>query len=243
MISNTQPVYRCRDLVKRRQAEGSDFELHVPSLRIHAGEVVILRGASGCGKSTVLDLLAMALRPDAVDQFYFCPGDGVSVDVKRCRAGDALDALGRQRGEHIGYILQTGGLLPFLTVRENIAASCRLLGLDPVRPVERLAKQLDIQRQLDKHPNQLSLGERQRVAIARAMAHGPRVILADEPTASLDPLNAIVIRDLLLDLVRQSGIAAVIATHDWDLDAIPGARVLQHRLERVGRLVRSSFSG
>lgn len=241
MISSTQPVYRCRELVKRRQAETTDFELHIPSLRIHSGEVVILRGASGCGKSTVLDLLAMALRPDAVDAFYFCPSDKTPIDIKRAWDGNALDVLARLRGEHIGYILQTGGLLPFLTVRENIALGCRLLGRESVRPVERLARQLDIQRQLDKHPNQLSLGERQRVAIARAMAHAPRVILADEPTASLDPLNAIVIRDLLLDLVRQSGIAAVIATHDWDLDTLSGARVLQHRIERVGRLVRSHF--
>jgi putative ABC transport system ATP-binding protein len=138
-------------------------------------------------------------------------------------------------------VLQTGGLLPFLTARENIALSCRLLGTDPAGIIERLAERLGIAAQLDKHPGQLSVGERQRVAIARAMAHRPSVLLADEPTASVDPVNAAAILDLLLELVRQAGVTAVIASHDWHPERIPGVQVLGHRIERDGETTRSLF--
>lgn len=238
-------VYVCRDLVKRRAAgagpSAAGFELRVPALRIRPGEVVVLRGASGSGKSTLLDLLALALRPDSARTFGFRPPHRDSTDVLSLWARRDLDGLGRLRAAHLGYVLQTGGLLPFLSARDNIALSCRLLGRDPGGRLERLAERLGIADQLDKRPGQLSVGERQRVAIARAMAHAPSVVLADEPTASVDPLNAVAIRDLLLELVRQSGIAAIIATHDWQPGTVPGVRVLEHRLERAGDLSVAYF--
>jgi putative ABC transport system ATP-binding protein len=79
------------------------------------------------------------------------------------------------------------------------------------------------------------------VAIARALAHRPVVLLADEPTASLDPYNAARTMDLFLDLVRQSGASAVIASHDWEPAAIPGVRILEHSIERTGDITRSLF--
>lgn len=245
------PVYVCRDLVKRRpagprrspHAAAPPFELRVPALRILPGEVVVLRGASGSGKSTLLDLLALALRPDGADAFGFRPEHRGPADLLALWARNDLDGLARLRGAHIGYVLQTGGLLPFLSARENIALGCRLLGRDPGGRIERLAERLDILRQLDMSPGQLSVGERQRVAIARAMAHRPSVVLADEPTASVDPVNAAVIRDLLLELVAQSGITAVIAAHDWQSGALPGVRVLGHRIERAGDGALSLFWG
>lgn len=235
------PVYLCQGLVKRRQAGAGGFELSVPELKIRPGEVVILRGASGCGKSTLLDLLALALRPDGGETFGFRPEHRESTDLLRLWARGDLDGLGRLRGAHIGYVLQTGGLLSFLTARENIALSCRLLGRDPGGAIERLAERLGILPQLDKRPGQLSVGERQRVAIARAMAHRPSVVLADEPTASVDPVNAAAILDLLLELVRQTGVTAVIASHDWRPESLPGVQVLAHRIERDGETTRSLF--
>ncbi len=240
-MAPSPPVYLCRALVKRRQAGGTRFELLVPELRVRPGEVVVLRGQSGCGKSTLLDLLAFALRPDGAETFSFHPEHRQPTDLLRLWGRRDLDGLGRLRGAHVGYVLQTGGLLPFLTARENIALSCRLLGQDPAGLVERLAERLGIGPQLDKNPGQLSVGERQRVAIARALAHRPSVLLADEPTASVDPVNAAAILDLLLELVRQAGVTAVIASHDWHPDGIPGVQVLEHRIERDGETTRSLF--
>jgi putative ABC transport system ATP-binding protein len=242
-MAASPPVYLCQGLIKRRAGGGTTFELLVPELRIAPGEVVVLRGPSGCGKSTLLDLLALALRPDAAERFSFRPEHRTPTDLWRLWQRADLDALGRLRGSHIGYVLQTGGLLSFLTARENIALSCRLLGQDPRGGVERLAQRLDISAQLDERPGQLSVGERQRVAIARALAHRPVVVLADEPTASVDPLNAARILELFLELVRQSGACAIIASHDWQPETVPGVRVLEHRIERDGEVTRSVFWG
>jgi putative ABC transport system ATP-binding protein len=242
-MAASPPVYLCQGLTKRRAGGGTVFELAVPELRIAPGEVVILRGASGSGKSTLLDLLALALRPDAAASFCLRPEHRQATDLWRLwQAGD-LDGLTGLRGANIGYVLQTGGLLSFLNARDNIELSCRLLRRDPGTVVERLAERLDILGLLDKHPGQLSVGERQRVAIARALAHHPGIVLADEPTASVDPLNAARILDLFLDLVRQSGACAVIASHDWQPDRTLGVRVLGHCIERDGVVTRSSFWG
>ena len=100
---------------------------------------------------------------------------------------------------------------------------------------------LDIAGQLDKWPAQLSVGERQRVAIARALAHRPRVVLADEPTASLDPINASGIMGLFLELVEQLGITAVIATHDSRPGTEGSFTVASQRLERAGPVTQSFF--
>jgi putative ABC transport system ATP-binding protein len=118
---------------------------------------------------------------------------------------------------------------------------CRFLGQEHERRVETLARRLRITDQLDKLPAQLSVGERQRVAIARAMVHCPSVVLADEPTASVDPLNASDIMEMFLELVRHSGVTAIIATHDWQTDDVPGIQVLSHRIERNGEITRSLF--
>jgi putative ABC transport system ATP-binding protein len=134
-------------------------------------------------------------------------------------------------------------LLSFLTARENISLTCRLLGRHADRRIADLAQRLNITPQLDKLPRQLSVGERQRVAIAHAMAHVPSVVLADEPTASVDPVNARAILRLFLEIVRQAGVTAVIATHDRQPDYLTDARVLSHKIERDGELTRSLFWG
>jgi putative ABC transport system ATP-binding protein len=246
MVANeqrTQAVYECRDLIKRRDGPLGGFELRVPKLRILPGEVILLSGPSGCGKSTLLDLLALALRPTAGSVFRFRPDQSEATELMVLWNRGDLDALGRLRGRHLGYVLQTGGLLPYLTVRENVELSCQLLGRAAEPTVTRLAERLGIVAQLDKRPAQLSVGERQRAAIARALAHRPSVLLADEPTASVDPLNAAAIIELLLELVRSTGVTAVIASHERH-DALAGkVRVLGQRLERSGGLSRSLFWG
>lgn len=232
------PLFELRELRKRRAGAGASFELRVPSLTIQPGTVLLVRGSSGCGKSTLLDLLALALQPDQAEQFQFSPRPEVTANIISLWRAGAADRLGWLRGAHIGYVLQTGGLLPFLTVQENISLSCRLLGR-AAGAVTELAERLGIRPQLDKLPSQLSVGERQRAAIARALAHQPSLILADEPTASVDPLNGETILNLFLELVSDLGITAVIATHDGPRTA--GLPALQHRLERAGPVTRALF--
>jgi putative ABC transport system ATP-binding protein len=191
------------------------FNLTVSKLVIQRGEKVALVGFSGCGKSTLLDLLAMVLRPDEAEEFVFSTHAGVRVDVMEAWRRKKLDSLANTRLHHIGYVLQTGGLFPFLSVRDNIGISRQGLGLPADDTVKELAKRLNIERHLNKLPGQLSVGERQRVAIARSMAHQPSVVIADEPTASLDPINAGEIMKLFANLVDEYGVTLVMATHDW----------------------------
>jgi putative ABC transport system ATP-binding protein len=197
-------------VAKRRGAGGrGDFALLIPAFAIDPGEAIAITGPSGSGKSTLLDLLALALKPDTAASFTLGGTDAASL----WRA-DRADALARLRAARLGYVLQQGGLLPFLTVRQNIILPQRLAGRVDARRVQDLAERLDIADQLDKKPAALSVGQRQRAAIARALAHRPAIVLADEPTASVHPEMADTILSLLAGTARESGAALVLATHD-----------------------------
>ncbi len=213
-------VFTLRDVSRHRpggEGEGQGgFSLRAPKLSIRAGSKVALVGASGCGKSTLLDMLAMVLKPDEASLFSFAPKGQAGIDVAKAWRSNKQNRLGRMRMRSIGYVLQTGGLFPFLTVRDNIAITRRGLGLPRQNKVEELAERLGIARYLDKKPDKLSVGERQRVAIARAMAHEPAVVLADEPTAALDPITADEIMELFTELVEEKAMTLVVATHDWE---------------------------
>ena len=230
-----RPVYRLRRVVKSRTAKGVGFRLVVKSLEIAAGDKVALVGESGCGKSTLLDMLAMVLRPSEAQTFEFAPDDASPADVTTIWGRGDHNRLSELRKRHIGYVLQSGGLLPYLTVRENMDLTRRLLALPGDDTVETLARQLGIGRQLGKLPGFLSAGERQRVAIGRALAHRPSIVIADEPTASLDPITARNTMTLLMELVDGFGITAIVASHDWaQLDRL-GLRKLPHlSTERAG---------
>lgn len=197
------------------------------------GDKLALVGESGSGKSTLLELLAMILKPSAWGEFLFAPSNGSAHDIGALwRAGNA-DQLGELRSRHIGYILQYGGLLPYLSVRENIELSRRLLGLPIADQAADLARRLDIEAQLDKLPDALSVGQRQRVAIARALAHEPNIILADEPTAALDPANAERIFALLVEVADALGVTLIAATHAQALAQRAGLTLIEHRASVV----------
>ncbi len=207
-------VHKSRGVGRQR------YSLVIPALHLHAGEQLAIVGASGCGKSTLLDILALVLAPDQVGQFAFN-----QQDIGGLWRADRQSTLAELRSRHLGYVLQTGGLLGFLDVRGNIALSRQLLGLQDDGSVTRLAEQLEIGDQLSKKPAALSVGQRQRVSCARALAHGPQLVLADEPTASLDPLNAERVMHALLAQAREHRAACVIATHDEPLARASGLQV------------------
>jgi putative ABC transport system ATP-binding protein len=120
-------------------------------------------------------------------------------------------------------------------VRSNIGLSRALLGLPDDATVQRLAERLEIADQLDKLPAALSVGQRQRVSIARALAHGPALVLADEPTASLDPLNAERVMQLLMERAQEQGACILIATHDETLARRVGLDLQRLAVERDGQ--------
>jgi len=179
-------------------------------LRVEAGQAALLVGPSGVGKSTLLLALAGLAHT-------------VSGSVRIGRA-DVLAlrgaALDRFRGRHIGFVFQDIHLLPGLSTLDNLLLSPFAAGVaqDRVR-ARTLLEALGVGDKADRPAERLSRGEAQRAAIARAMLLQPKLILADEPTASLDDASAQVVADLLLDAADQTGAALVIATHDGRIKA------------------------
>ncbi len=212
---------------KTRGQDAQRYSLQVDRLHLAVGERVALVGPSGCGKSTLLDLLALVLAPDAAQGFVLG-----GEDVAGLWRGRQLDRLASWRSRHLGYVLQAGGLLGFLDVRGNIRLPRQLLGLGDDGSVERLAEALDVHDQLGKKPAALSLGQRQRVSCARALAHAPTLLLADEPTAALDPVNAERVMQLLLREAKARQVTCVVATHDEALARQAGLTVLRMACRR-----------
>jgi len=221
-------AYALTGIRKIRRTRTSRFVLAIDDLRIAQSEAVGLLGESGSGKSTLLDLLGMVVAPDEAESFSFLPLGHSEIRVDHLWRKAKLDALTGLRARHMGYVLQNGGLLPFLAVRDNINLSRRILGLAEDGTVEDLVRTLGIARVARQFPRTLSVGERQRVAIARSLAHRPTVILADEPTASLDPVNADRVLRLLLELARDQGATVIVATHDREVVRRLGLRPITH---------------
>ena len=215
------------------------FCLSIPALDVRRGQLLALVGPSGCGKSTALDLLAGILRPDtatpdAVCRFSPTP-DSVYDLLGLWRSGRG-DRLAELRRHHMGYVLQTGGLLPFLTARQNMLLPCQCAASDAARTeaVTRLAAELGVDGVANQYPATLSVGERQRVAIVRALAHAPAVVLADEPAAALDPEHARRVMSLFARLAHEQGCTVVMVTHAPDMARDAGFTLAPIRVERDG---------
>lgn len=173
----------------------------------------------------------MILRPTSSDTFRFQPArDGAGQDIASAWQAEDPDVLAGLRSRHIGYVLQYGGLLPYLTVRENIELSCRLLSIPAADAAERWSQRLNIGAQLGKRPAELSVGQRQRVAIARALVHDPTVLIADEPTAAVDPFNAERIMEVMVGLVDETNVTLIVASHAHRLMQSAGLRMIDHQI-------------
>ncbi|WP_375462891.1 ABC transporter ATP-binding protein [uncultured Methylobacterium sp.] len=201
-----------------RQAEGALEILRGADLAIWPGELVALVAPSGAGKSTLLHLAGLLERPDGGEVYVGGHPTAAMNDAERTRF----------RREEMGFVYQFHHLLPEFSALENVVMPQLIRGLGRAEARTRateLLSFLGLGQRLVHRPAELSGGEQQRVAIARAVANGPRLLLADEPTGNLDPSTAGHVFAILLSLVRASGLAALIATHNMDLAARMDRRV------------------
>lgn len=186
--------------------------LEQANLSLKAGEMVALVAPSGAGKSTLLHIAGLLERPDS--------GDVILNNNAAGRLSD--DERSAIRRKELGFVYQFHHLLPEFSALENIMIPQMINGLDRAGSAERamqLLQYMKIGHRADHRPAELSGGEQQRVAIARAVANAPVVLLADEPTGNLDPATAGYVFEALEALVRQSGLSALIATHNHELAA------------------------
>jgi putative ABC transport system ATP-binding protein len=217
-----------KDLVKTFSLDGTTINAvdHV-SFQVRSGEFVALVGPSGSGKTTMLAILAALLSPTQ-GQVLIDGQDLAQMNEKR---------RVKLRREKIGFTFQSNNLIPFLTAQENVEFMLRLNGkadkAGRVRSMEILSR-LGLNDRLHNLPAQLSGGQQQRVAIARALIHNPSVVLADEPTASLDTERAFQVVETFAHLIHENNRAGIIVTHDLRMCQYVD-RVLQMQ---DGKLVR-----
>jgi putative ABC transport system ATP-binding protein len=190
--------------------------LHDVSFDVAAGEAVAITGVSGSGKSTLLGLIAGLDVPSAGEVWI----DGVSLFTL---GEDARAAL---RGQKLGFVFQSFQLLPMLTALENVMLPLELAGRnDARRTAQSVLQRVGLGERMHHYPSRLSGGEQQRVAIARAFAGRPQLLLADEPTGSLDAASGERIADLLFELNRENGATLLLVTHDAVLSQRCGRRI------------------
>lgn len=219
MTRQQRPAVRLRG-VSRSFTEGS-VEHRVLSdvdAEFRAGEIVAIRGRSGSGKSTLLNLVSGIDTPDTG-----------SVEVN----GENLTGMSEKRRtlfrrENIGFVYQAFNLVPTLTVADNIRLVLELNDVPTAEAdaaIDDLLARVGLADRAGSYPDVLSGGEQQRVAIARALAHGPSIILADEPTGNLDDRTAANVLELLTSLVRARGSTMLMATHSESIAASCDRRV------------------
>jgi len=204
--------------------------IDIESLTVGAAEEVALVGSSGCGKTTLLHLIAGILVPDS-GRILFDFGDGPPGTSAAARSSPVLDYHGPGpglditllseaqrdvfRGRYIGYIFQTHHLLPGFTALENVLLGMSFTGRRHDRAwAVHLLEEVGLADRLHYRPEKLSVGQQQRVAVARALANRPKLVLADEPTGSLDPRNAQQVLELIRRLCAEVGSTLLLVSHD-----------------------------
>ncbi|MBI1222983.1 MAG: ATP-binding cassette domain-containing protein [Bacteroidetes bacterium] len=177
----------------------SGTALDFPGFELVAGEHLLILGASGSGKSTWLQLLSGIRKPKTGNIYY-------GTRALNVLKGSALDQF---RNQHIGIIFQEHAFIPSLSARENL-----MLSTPDIPALENKAKALGLHHLLNKKPQHLSVGERQRLAILRCLLRKPQVILADEPSSSLDDIHCERVIQLLLDEAKKLNASLIVVTHD-----------------------------
>ena len=229
MTANPTWLIETRDLTKI-YGDGDEIRaLDRVSLRLALGEFVAVMGPSGSGKSTLLNMIGALDRPTSGEIYI------AGKDLAKIRNKDAF------RAHTVGFIFQLHNLLPTLTAQENVEVP--MIGFHPPSARRKRARELlalvGMEDRLRHLPNQLSGGQRQRVAVARALANNPPLVLADEPTGSLDTTAGQALMGLLHDLNRNQGTTFVVVTHDPAV-ARQTRRIL---VMEDGRIVREDIIG
>ncbi|MGQ9588570.1 MAG: ABC transporter ATP-binding protein, partial [Thermoplasmata archaeon] len=208
------PIIEVQDLVKKYN--GRKTVLDGVSFTVSEGEFVMVHGKSGCGKTTLLNIIGGLDRPTSGNVVI----DGQSiVDMSE-------DELAHLRLQKVGFVFQDFNLLLDLTIRENVALPLRFARRDDGGYVDRLLEKFDIAHIANETANKVSGGEAQRAAIARAMMNQPKIILADEPTGNLDLENTENVMDMFELVRREFGATIVLATHDQELAKHATIRIL-----------------
>jgi lipoprotein-releasing system ATP-binding protein len=208
MSEGAPPVLELDAVIRRYEtAAGPLTVLNGASLTIGQGELVGLVAPSGTGKSTLLHVAGLLERPN---------GGTVRIDGRDCGALGDGDRTALRR-ERIGFVYQFHHLLPEFSALENVALP-RMVGGESKRRARdgaaELLERVGLTPRADHRPAKLSGGEQQRVAVARALANAPGLLLADEPTGNLDPETSDTVFNLLVEMVRERGMAALVATHN-----------------------------
>ena len=201
-------------MIEVKNIQKSFGDLHVLkgiNLHVNKGEIVAIIGKSGAGKTTLLQIIGTLDQPDQGQVFI----NGIDVFALKDKE------LARFRNHHIGFIFQFHQLLPEFTALENVMIPAMIAGEKDAQPrAEKLLADLGLSDRISHKPNELSGGEKQRVAVARAMMMSPDVILADEPSGSLDETNKKELHKLLLELRDKYNQTIIIVTHDKELASI-----------------------
>ena len=225
-IASHAALLELTDVTKRFDAPGDDeapLVLRSVSLEVAAGESVAVVGPSGSGKSTLLNLIGALDRPTS---------GRVALEGRDLSTLDD-NALAAIRNREIGFVFQLHHLLPQCTVLENVLVPTLVTGDAASRAeaedtARRLLDRVGLADRLDYRPGQLSGGERQRTAVVRALINQPKLLLADEPTGSLDRASSHTLADLLVELNREEAVALIVVTHSLEL-ARRMSRVLELR--------------
>lgn len=180
------------------------------NFKVNEKEVVLIMGPSGAGKSTFLTIAGSLQRPTAGKVFI----DGKNISTISTKESDSL------RLNQLGFVLQAYNLVPFLTIQEQFELVDHVKKQHNLssKTLQQLLKKLGIANLVDKYPNELSGGQQQRAAIARALYANPRILLADEPTASLDSENVAEVGQLFTELAKNYNKAVILVTHDPRLE-------------------------
>ena len=223
-------VLKLENITRRfREGEGQLEVFSGLSMSLTPGEIVALVGPSGSGKSSLLHIAGLLEAPTSGEIFVQGAATSKLGDGERTRI----------RRETIGFVYQAHHLLPEFDALENVVLPQMIAGksrADAVTEATRLLGVLGLGKRLTHRPSQLSGGEQQRVAIARALANKPRLLLADEPTGNLDPKTSGGVFDALIAITRAEGLAALIATHNFELASRMDRALLLHQ----GKLIEGT---